>query len=816
MKNKMIIDTLTLEEKASLTSGKDFWQTANIDHAVIPSIFLADGPHGLRKQAVGADHLGLNQSIPSTCFPPAAGAANTFNTSLLNEMGKAIGAEARANKVSVLLGPGINIKRNPRCGRNFEYYSEDPYLAGKLAAAFIEGVQENGISACVKHFAANNQESNRMVTDSIVDERAFREIYLTAFELAVKEGKTKSIMTSYNAINGVYANENKELLIDILRKEWGFEGFVVSDWGGSNDKISSIFARSTLEMPTAGGDTNREVVNAIKNKLLPEHELDETIDDLVGYALTQNKVLEEKTDVNYDKHHQLALSIAEESAVLLKNEGNILPLKAKTKVAIIGEFAYFPRYQGAGSSIVNPTKLDRTIDIFREFDLDYVGISKGFKRYGGKSSGLIKSALNASKNADVVVLYIGLDEITESEGMDRENIKLPLNQRELIDALYKAGKKVVAVLSCGAPIEMDWGNNVSAILHGYLGGQAGARAILNILTGKVNPSGKLGETYPVKYEDVPNYNYFLASSRVVEYRESIFVGYRYYDTSNVRVAYPFGFGLSYTSFEYSNLIIDPLGISVTIKNTGKVYGKEVVELYIGKKSTVLPRPLKELRGFAKVGLNPGEEKNITINFNEYSFRYYDVGSKRFEVESGTYEIYVGASSLDIRLQDKIVIKGTTESPYLYNQDLKPYFVGNVKNLTSADYEMLYGKAISRTDLVFIKRKRIAVDVNTTIAELRYARGWLGRFLSWGIRTAIKLLRGFGQKAFANVLIMGVYNNPIRCLSRLTGGLISWDQLAGLIISFNGRFWKGIGAFFRAGRVAKRERKAAKKAARENK
>jgi len=807
MKNTELIKKLTLEEKASLTSGKDFWQTMNIDRVGLPSAFLADGPHGLRKQAVAADHLGLNQSIPSTCFPPAATVANSFNLELLNKMGTAIGREAKANKVSVLLGPGINIKRNPRCGRNFEYFSEDPYLAGKLASAFITGAQSNGIHTCVKHYAANNQEFNRMVSDSIVDERTLREIYLSAFEMAIVDGKSRSIMSAYNKINGVYANENPFILDTVLREEWGFEGFVISDWGGNNDRIKALAAGSNLEMPTTGGETNIDIINAIENGTISESLLDKNIDQLITGVLLADKALKEETIVDYVEHHITALRIAEESIVLLKNKNDILPLEGKKDVAIIGDFAYSARYQGAGSSIVNPAHLEQTLDVLEEYDLNVVATSKGFKRYGKLSKSLVKQSIKVSKKVETVILYIGLDEITESEGLDRKDIQLPPNQLTLIDALHRAGKRIVAVLSCGTPIEMNWIDKVDAVVHGYLGGQAGAKAILNVITGKANPSGKLAETYPLVYADVPNAKYFHNRNRSSEYREGLFVGYRYYNTRDIPVRFPFGFGLSYTSYQYSDLRVTKDKVIFKIKNIGNREGKEVAQLYIGKKNSVLPRPVSELKGFIKVSLKPNEEKLIEIPFDRYSFRYFDINTKKFEIESGIYSIGVGTSSRDIVLLGTLDVEGTIEKTFVYNNLTRKYLVGDVNDVSSVEFSELIGREIPEEELVFVKRNRIIVDINTTIAEMRYAKGWLGRFLSWGIKTAYKLLWGLGKKSTANVLLMGVYNNPIRCLSRLTGAAISWKQLEGLVVAFNGRFWKGMRMFFKAGGERKKAEKA---------
>ena len=578
MKKRKIVENMTLDEKASLMSGKDFWQTQDLPKHNIPSLFLADGPHGVRKQAAAADHLGLNESLKSTCFPTAVSLANTWNKDLVCEVGKTLGKEAKSQRVNVLLGPGTNIKRNPLCGRNFEYYSEDPFLAGNIVSSQIKGIQSSGVSACVKHFAANNQEERRLVIDSIIDERTLREIYLTPFEMAVKDGKVKALMSAYNKVNGVYANENNHLLREILRNEWGFKGVLITDWGGNNDRIQSLIAGSDLEMPGNAGETNKEIVKAIKEGILDEKYLDEAVNRLLDLAFTTN---EEITN----NQEEVAYEAASEAIVLLKNENNTLPLNNKERVAIIGNFAKEPRYQGAGSSIVNPTILDRPLDFIKEYDLNYVGFAEGFKRYGKRSKKLIKEAKKLALKSDVILLYVGLDELTEVEGLDRSNMKLPKNQLELISELSQLNKKIILVLSCGSAIEMPFVKKANAIVHGYLLGQAGARAMLDVLVGKVNPSGRLSESIPVKYEEVSSAPYFPGKEISVEYREGLYIGYRYFEKNDIPVTYSFGFGLSYTDFAYSDLIIDEKGVKFKIKNIGNIKGKEVAQLYIGKKDS---------------------------------------------------------------------------------------------------------------------------------------------------------------------------------------------------------------------------------------
>ena len=814
-KYQNIIDSLSFEQKALLTSGKNFWESANIDEAGIPSIFLSDGPHGVRKQAAAADHLGLNASIPATCFPTAATMANSWDPELGEGLGQRLGQEAAVQKVNILLGPGTNMKRSPLCGRNFEYFAEDPYLAGKMAAGYIRGIQSNGISACVKHFACNDQEENRMTLDSILDERTLREIYLTAFEIAVKEGKTKSIMSSYNLVNGVYANENEHLLIDILRKEWGFQGLVVTDWGGNNDGVLSLKCRNELEMPGTP-DRPEEIVKAIKEGKLEESILDDNVESLLEiiYDTMENGVKKAPESFDVEEHHAFAEKCAEESAVLLKNDG-ILPLNKNKKVAFIGDFLFLPRYQGAGSSIVNPTKLDATKDLLGgDIGIDVVGCEKGFDRYGKKKNGLRKKAIELAKKADVVVLYLGLDEVTEAEGLDRNNLHLENNQLELVQDMKALNKEIVVVLSCGSAVEIPFVNDVNAILHCYLNGQAGAQATLNILNGKVNPSGKLSETYAYKLEDVASSDNFPSHTRTIEYREAYGIGYRYFEKANVKVNFPFGFGLSYTQYEYSNLKVNKDGVDFEIKNIGLVKGKEVAQLYVGLDESQVIRPLKELKGFIKVELNPGESKAVHIPFDDKTFRYFNVKTDKWEVEKGNYTIFVGASSADIRLKGNLNVEGTN-APAPYDKKALPnYSSGNLRNIPDEEFATLLGHDIPDGSLHFYKKNRMVIDYNTTFQELRYSKRWVGRLLGKAIPWFVRVLRKFGNRTLANTLVMGVVHQPMRGLSRFSQGGIRMSQLDGLIMVFNGHFFKGLHHFFSEGRKYKRERKAKEKAAKQ--
>ena len=810
-KYQAIIDQLTLKEKARLISGKDFWQTVDVERLNIPSAFLSDGPHGVRRQAAAADHLGLNASIPATCYPTAATMANSWDPELGEGLGQRLGQEAAVQKVNILLGPGMNIKRNPLCGRNFEYFSEDPYLAGKMAAGYVRGIQSNGISACIKHFACNNQEENRMTLDSVLDERTFREIYLTAFEIAVKEGKTRSIMTSYNLINGVYANENEHLLCDILRKEWGYEGFIVTDWGGNNDGVLSLKCGNQLEMP-GGPDRPELIMKAIEAGELDESVLDDNVDGLLSvvFETMENGVNKAPEAFDVEEHHAFAQKCAEESAVLLKNNG-VLPLDNQKKVAFIGDFLYLPRYQGAGSSIVNPTKLDNAADLLNGSFLNVVGVCRGFNRYGKKNKKLHKEAMNIAMKADVVVLYLGLDEVTEAEGLDRTNLKLQDNQIQLVKDVKSLNKDVVVVLSCGSAVEIPFMDEIDGLLHCYLNGQAGAQATLNILTGQVNPSGKLSETYPIKLEDVASSDNFPSHTRTIEYREAYGVGYRYFEKADVLVRFPFGFGLSYTTFEYKNLEIKADGVSFDITNTGERDGKEIAQLYVGLEASEIIRPVKELKGFAKVELKAGETKRVNIPFDDKTFRYFNVVTDKWEIEGGVYKIMVGASSNNILLEGTIQQKGTGALPPYDKKSLPNYAVGSLRNIPDAEFEALLGHPIPDGSIPFYKKNRMVVDYNTTVKELRYAKRWIGRLVGKAVPWFVKVLRKFGNNVLANTLVMGVVHQPLRGWSRFSQGGLRMSQLDGLVMVFNGHFFKGLHHFFKEGRKYKKLDKAEKKA-----
>ena len=774
---ELLLKKLTLEEKCALLSGAETFKTRGMPEHGIPQIWLSDGPHGLRKQAGESDHLGLNPSVPATCFPTASAVANSWDAALGEEIGAALGEEAAAQEVSVVLGPGLNMKRNPLCGRSFEYFSEDPYLAGKLAAGYIRGIQSKGVAACPKHFAVNSQETRRMASDSIVDERTLREIYLTGFEIAVKEGHPRSIMSSYNLVNGTYANENKHLLMEILRGEWGFDGAVITDWGGSNDHALGVKNGSTLEMPAPGGDSVRELLAAVESGKISESDIDARLSELLPLVFDTKAALDAAPrEFDAAAHHALARRAAEESLVLLKNEGSLLPLAAGAKVAVIGDFAKNPRYQGAGSSMVNSTQVDVLLDKLINSELNVIGYQQGFDRHGKPDAALQKSACELATQADTVVLCMGLDEIAESEGLDRSNLRLAQNQVDLLQAVAAVNPKIVVVLYSGSVVETPWLDNCQALLYAALGGQAGAGAVADALTGKVNPCGKLAETWPLAYADVPSAADFATRRKTVEYREGLYIGYRYFTTAEKAVRFPFGYGMSYTTFAYSDMAADEQGVSLTVTNTGSVAGTEIVQLYVAKKNSELFRPAKELKGFARVTLAPGEKQRITITLDDKAFRFWNVKANRWEIEGGEYELLVGASVEDIRLCEKISVHGTaTVHPY-EDRDLDCYYKGDVLHVSDADFEKLLGHPIPNG--------KTKIDRNLTLGELNHARSPLG-WLVWLVLTILLDVSYKRGKPDLNILFQ--YNMPLRALAKMTNGAISMGMVDGIVMELQG-FW----------------------------
>ena len=798
---KSIVSKMTLEEKAVLLQGATTWTSFENKRLEIPPMFLSDGPVGLRKQAGKGDHLGLNASVPATCFPTAATMANSWDTELGEMLGAALGKEAAANDVHVVLGPGLNIKRSPLCGRNFEYFSEDPYLSGKMAASYIKGIQSNGVAACPKHFAVNSQELRRMSMSSVLDERTMREIYLTGFEIAVKEGGAESIMSSYNMVNGVYTNENSHLLKDILRDEWGFDGFVVTDWGGDNNHTEGVRAGNNLVMPAPGFDCARGLINDVNKGKIDESVIDMRVEELLRIVFkTQEAVAKAEKSFDVDAHHAVARKCAEGSIVLLENDG-ILPLKEGSSVAIIGDFAKNPRYQGAGSSQVNPTRIDNLYDCLNG-RLNIVGYATGYNRKTPKPNHkMINAAVETARNAETVLLCVGLEEILESEGMDRLHMELSPSQKKLITEVCAVNKNVILVLFGGSPFVMPEAG-YRAVIHGYLGGQAGALALADAILGKVNPSGKLNESWPLSLEDNPSYPYFPSKERNAEYREGLYVGYRYYESAGVPVKYPFGHGLSYTVYEYSDILVDEKSVSFTIKNAGDRAGSEVAQLYISAKSSKTYRPKKELKGFTKVYLESGESKRVTISLDDKAFRYFDVKRNRWEIEGGEYEIIVGASVSDERLSASVRVNGVSATPCT----IESYLNCNIKDVPDSDFEKLIGSTVPNG------KWSGKLTENDAICQLYYAKTGIAR-LVYRILTNIK--NKSEAKGTPDLNVMFIYNMPFRAIAKMAGGLVSRKMVDDILVMVNGRFFVGLGRliadFFRNARAdSKFKKKLAQK------
>ncbi|WP_322182393.1 glycoside hydrolase family 3 C-terminal domain-containing protein [Neglectibacter caecimuris] len=661
---KKLISEMTLEEKASLCSGSDFWHTRGMERLGIPAVMVTDGPCGLRKQAGDTDHLGLNASVKAISYPTGSCIASSFDRALIRESGEYLGEECQAEDVAVLLGPAVNIKRSPLCGRNFEYFSEDPYVAGEMAVAYIKGVQSKHVGTSIKHFAANSQEHRRLTSDSVVDERTLRELYLPAFEKAAKEAQPWTFMCSYNKLNGTYASENHRLLTEILRDEWGFEGAVMSDWGAVNERPRGVAAGLDLEMPGPGTTNTRKIIEAVKNGTLAEKDVDTAAERILKFVYQYLENRDPSVKFQYERDHEKARQMAAESMVLLKNEGNILPLSKEKKVAFLGKFAELPRFQGGGSSHVNSYQVVGALEAAQGLSVTY---AQGYPTDTQKpDDALIAEAVTAAREADCAVLFIGITDSMESEGFDRKDLKIPACQEKLVEEVVKVQKNTVVVVHCGAPIEMPWINDVKAVLYAYLGGEAVGSATVDILFGDVNPSGKLAETFPLRLEDNPSYLYYFGEGDRTEYREGIFVGYRYYDKKNLPVLFPFGHGLSYTEFAYSDLTFDKtslkdtdtLQVSVKVKNVGKRAGKEIVQLYVQDNESSVIRPVKELKGFEKVELAPGEEKTVSFTLEKRSFAFYDTELADWRVETGEFTIHIGKSSRDIQLSGTVTVEST--------------------------------------------------------------------------------------------------------------------------------------------------------------
>jgi beta-glucosidase len=766
MKYKTLIEKMTLAEKASLMSGENFWNTKAIERLGVPSIMLTDGPHGLRKQAGKADHLGLNKSVAATCYPTAATLANSWDRELIAEMGTYLAKECISEEVNVILGPGLNIKRNPLGGRNFEYFSEDPYLTGELAAAMVQGIQSQGVGACAKHFAVNSQEHMRMTIDEIVDERSLREIYLEGFRKVITQSQPKVIMSSYNKVNGTFANENQHLMNDILYDEWQYKGVMVTDWGGNNDRVAGLKAKNQLEMPSTNGITDQEIITAVENGQLEESIVDDAVDHLLELIFTSQAINEKQISIDYEVHHEKAVEIAKQSIVLLKNDAGILPIADQRKVAVIGEFAAKPRYQGAGSSLINPTKLPNALEVLQHSSINISGYAQGFKRMGGKSDGLLQEAVRLAEHAETVLLFVGLDESSEAEGVDRKNLRLPENQLAVIEAVTKINPNVVVIIAGGGVIEMPFAQKVKGILHTYLPGQGGAEALREILTGNENPSGKTSETFPLHYEDTPSAPFYPGKEATAEHREGLFIGYRYFTTVEKPVLFPFGYGLSYTTFEYQDLTIDGATVSFDVTNTGEIAGKEIAQLYIEKKDTQIFRAKKELKDFQKVYLKPGETKTITFELDPHDFEYFSIKENSWQTEAGQYDIQIGSSVEAIHLNETITIDGKQLIDEYTPNEFPDYFAGKVQQVTDHEFKELLG--YQPPEKLWDPQKPLGM--NDTIAQARY-KHWLGK-ATYGL---VAIIRD-GFMLFKNPIwsnnMYFVINMPFRQIERFTGGKIS--------------------------------------------
>ncbi len=789
MKHPEIIKKMSLEQKAAFVSGHNYWQLEEAPELGLPQIMITDGPHGLRKankDKKASQGIGLGNSVPSTCFPPASTSSCSWDEELLYEEGVALAEECLKEQVSVVLGPGTNIKRAPTCGRNFEYFSEDPFLAGKCSAGFVKGVQSKDIGTSLKHFACNSQEAYRMIVNEVVDERAFREIYLTAFEICVKEAQPWTIMNSYNRINGVYSSENELLQEKILRDEWGFEGLIVTDWGSSVDRIQGLYNGTDLEMPSSAMINTNKIIASVKDGTLDEAVLDKRVDMVVDLILKSKPALQKKHTYDIEAHHAVARKVAESSMVLLKNDDKTLPLKKGQKVAVIGELAKAPRFQGAGSSVINPQKLDNALEELQKLGVDVVYAPGYVKNKDKIEDALVNEAVNAAKNADVAVVFVGLTDEFEGEGYDRENIEMPNCHNNLISAVSKANPNTVAVLAGGSVINIPWLNEVKSLLSTGLGGQAVGSATANILTGKVNPSGKTSETYPLAYSDNPTYGNYPAGPVTSEHRESVYIGYRYYDKANKDVLFPFGYGLSYTTFEYSDLAVsadsikdtDTVTVSFKIKNTGDVDGAEVAELYVADKESTIFRPVKELKGFKKVFLKAGEEQTVSIELCKRAFAFYNVKLGDWMVESGDFDILVGASSRDIKLTKTINVTSTVNAEIPdYRTTAPAYYTADVGGMAGAQFEAVYGDKLPASERDTSK----PIGINNCLDDARHTK-WGGRICN--AIEGIMAKFGSAENGDGKMIAAMATQIPIRNFMAMSMGVFSPEMADGLLMILN--------------------------------
>ena len=802
MKHSEIVEKMSLEQKAAFVSGFDYWHLEEAPELGLPKIMVTDDPHGLRKQnpdKKSSNGIGLGNSVPATCFPPAATSSCSWDPDLLYKAGECMGKECLNEKVSVILGPGTNIKRSPVCGRNFEYFSEDPYLAGKCSAAVINGVQSMGVGTSLKHFCANSQEAFRMVIDEIIDERTLRETYLPAFEIAIKEAQPWTVMNSYNKINGVYASQNGHTQQEIARGEWGFKGLFVTDWGSSVDRIPGLENGTDLEMPTSGPLNTKKIVAAVQSGELDEKVLDERVDTVVDLIIKSKPALEKEHNFDINEHHEIAARIAEGSMQLLKNDGNILPLKAGAKVAVIGEMAESPRFQGAGSSVINPTKLDNALDNLKALGVD-VTYARGYEKSKDEvNEELFAEAEAVAKDADVAIVFAGLTEEFEGEGYDRLSIDMPQSHNALIEKISEANANTVVVLAGGSVVLMPWLDKVKGLLNSGLGGQASGIAVARILTGEVNPSGKTTETYPASFADNPTYGNYPGGPVTSEHRESVFIGYRYYDAADKDVVFPFGYGLSYTTFEYSDIKAsatrikdtDTVDITFKLKNTGDVDGAEVAQLYVADKESTIFRPKKELRAFEKVFLKAGEEKEITFTLDKRAFAFWNVNTNDWFVESGDFVIGVGASSADIRVAAQVYVEGTVEGEVPDYRETAPNYYNNVAGITRDDFAAVYGELPS-PDIDPDKK----IDIYCCLNDARHTK-WGGKICN--LIEKIMSKAGSAENGDGKMLAAMATQIPIRNFIAMSMGAFSPAQAKGLLkilnddestfVGFNAIFWR---------------------------
>ncbi len=789
MKHPEIVNKMTLEQKAAFVSGLDYWHTQGCEELGLPSINITDGPHGLRKKnenKKASDGIGLGNSVPATCFPPASATACSWDPELTELAGKALGEECLKEKVSVVLGPGMNIKRAPVCGRNFEYFSEDPVLAGKMAAGLVKGVQSKGIGTSLKHYACNSQEAYRMIVDEVVDERALRELYLTAFEIAVKEAKPWTVMNSYNRINGEYASQNEYLQEKVLRKEWGFDGLIVTDWGSSVDRIPGLNFGTDLEMPSSGGYNTKKVIDAINSGELSEDILNERVDTVVDLILKSKPALESKCEFSFDEHHEIARKVAEGSMVLLKNDDGILPLSKDAKVAVIGELAAAPRFQGAGSSVINPTRLDNALDELKKLGVS-VTYAKGYEKSKDEvNEALFTEAKNAAAAADIAVVFVGLTEEFEGEGYDRLNIEMPKSHNSLVSEIAKTNSNTVVVLAGGSIINLPWIKEVKALLDSRLGGQATGSAVANLLTGVVTPSGKTSETYPLSFEENPTFGNYPGGPVTSEHRESVYIGYRYYDKADKDVLFPFGYGLSYTEFSYSDLKVssdsikdtDTLSVSFKVKNIGNTDGAEIAQLYVADRESTIYRPVKELKHFKKVFLKKGEEAEITFTLSKRDFAFFNVNSGAFQVESGEFDILIGASSRDIRLNATVNV--TSECKDIipdYKNTAPAYYTADVSGMKDEQFEAVLGRRIPCPDRDTSK----PIDIYCCLDDARHTK-WGGKICN--LIEGMMSKMGSDANGDGKMLSAMATQIPIRNFIAMSMGVFSIEMADGLLMILN--------------------------------